>query len=434
MRLEEAFANDVRAALDSERTRKPWPLLAVCGGLFLAGLAWAGLTTLEEHASAPGKVIPSSQIQVVQTLEPGILAALLVKVGDTVEAGQVLMRLSDASVASQLGEIRQRRSALLARRERLAAEVEGRTPDFDAADADPASAQAERRLFEDKAAALAQEVAVAERQLAQRRQERSEADVRLSEADRLVQMLERELDMARGLAKRGVFPEIELMRQERVAQAERREATVLRAALPRLGEAVAEAESRLKGLVGSRRAAAQDELVKTLGDLAVLEESVKAVQDRERRTALRSPVRGVVNALPVSSIGAVLQTGQHAAEIVPLDDSLQVECHVRPQDIAFIGAGQHASVKVSAYDYTVYGELPGEVMRIGADTKTDPQGNAYYEVIVRTARTALGTPEKPLPIIPGMVVRVDIQTGEKSVLAYLLKPLRKAAAEAMRER
>lgn len=434
MRVEEMFANDLRAALESERTRRPWPLIAGFGSLLAAGLAWAALTTLEEHATAPGKVIPSRQIQVVQTLEPGILSALLVQVGDTVEEGQVLMRLSDAGIASQLGEIRRRLEALDVRKARLAAEVEGREPDFGALAADAVTLAAERRLHADRVAAQDDEVEVAARQLTQRRRERAEADVRITEADRVVAMLDRELDMARTLARKGVYPEIELMRQERQAQAERRDITSLRASLPRLDEAIAEAEARLAGLVRSRKASAQDELVKTMTDLSVLMETVKAVQDRERRTALRSPVRGVVNALPVSSIGAVLQPGQHAAEIVPLDDTLEVEARVRPQDIAFIGAGQRASVKVSAYDYTIFGELPGVVARIGADTKADPQGNPYYEVTVRTERTALGPPQAPLPIIPGMVVRVDIQTGAKSVLAYLLKPIRKAGQEAMRER
>ncbi len=434
MRIEEAFTNDVRTALDSERTRRPWPFLVVFGGLILSGLAWAASTMIEEHATAPGRIIPSSQIQIVQTLEPGILTGLLVKVGDTVDAGQILMRLSDAGVTSQLGEIRRRLAALAVRRERLIAETEGRVPEFPPAGADVAILDAERRLHADRMAAIANEREIAERQLAQRRREREEVDIRLAEAERVFALVERELDMARGMARRGVFPEIELLRQERLAQSERREATALRASLPRLEQAVAEAEARLAGITRSHRATAQDELVRIMTELAILEESVKAVQDRERRTALRSPVRGVVNALPVSSIGAVLQSGQHAAEIVPLDDTLDVEARVRPQDVAFIGAGQRASVKVSAYDYTIFGELPGVVARIGADTKVDAQGVAYYEVIVRTERMALGPPDKPLPIIPGMVVRVDIQTGTRSVLGYLLKPIRKAAFEALRER
>jgi adhesin transport system membrane fusion protein len=434
MRPEELFANDVRVALDSASTARAWPLIAIGGGLLLGALLWAGLSTIEEMASGPGRVIPSSQTQVVQTLEPGIVAAVLVKVGDTVDAGQVLIRLEDVGASSQLGEIRQRRSALQARRERLLAEVGGRAPRFDVVEADEAVISAERTLYDNRASALSTEVQVAEQQLIQRRQERAEVDVRLAEAERLMGLLDKELDMARALAKKGVFPEIELLRQERQAQSEKRDATVLRASLPRIGSAITEAQARLDRARDGFRATAQEELAKTLGDLSVLEETIKAAQDRNRRTALRSPVRGVVNLIPTSSIGAVVQPGQHAVEIVPLDDRLLVEARIRPQDIAFIRPGQAASTKVSAYDYTVYGDLPGEVERISADTRTDQQGNVYYEVTVRTTLAYLGKAESPLPIIPGMVAKVDIQTGSKSVLDYLVKPIRKAAHEAIRER
>lgn len=434
MRPEELFANDVRVALDASRTARVWPLIAVGGGMVLGLLLWAGLSELEEVATGPGRVIPSSQTQVVQTLEPGIVGAVLVKVGDTVEPGQVLIRLEDVGAASQLGEIRQRRSALQARRERLLAEVAGRAPRFDGIDADAAVLAAEQTLFDNRATAINTEVEVAEQQLTQRRQERTEVEVRLAEAERLMLLLDKELDMARALAKKGVYPEIELLRQERLAQAEKRDATVLRASLPRIGSAAAEAEARLSRARDGFRAAAQEELAKTLGDLSVIEETIKAAQDRNRRTVLRSPVRGVVNLLPTTSIGAVLQAGQHAAEIVPLDDMLLVEARIRPQDIAFIRPGQHASTKISAYDYTIYGDLPGEVQRVSADTRTDPQGQVYYEVVVRTFVASLGKPEAPLPIIPGMVAKVDIQTGSKTVLDYLIKPIRKASHEALRER
>jgi adhesin transport system membrane fusion protein len=201
---------------------------------------------------------------------------------------------------------------------------------------------------------------------------------------------------------------------------------------------LAESQSKIANITASFRSQADEDLAKSRGDLAVLDENIKSAQDRVRRTDLRSPVHGIVNKLNVTTIGAVVQPGANLMDIIPLDDSLLVEGRIRPQDIAFIRPYQDAVVKISAYDSSVYGSLKGKVERISADTIVDDKEKTerpetFYRVMVRTEKNHLGTEEKPLPIIPGMVATVEILTGEKSVLDYLLKPARTLRDEALRE-
>ncbi|MBG6208115.1 HlyD family type I secretion membrane fusion protein [Labrenzia sp. EL_126] len=171
-----------------------------------------------------------------------------------------------------------------------------------------------------------------------------------------------------------------------------------------------------------------------MNELTILDETIKSASDKVNRTVLRAPVRGIINKFSVATIGAVVSPGENISELVPLDDTLLIETQIRPQDVAFLFPGQAARVRVTAYDYTVYGDIPGVVERIGADTITNEEGNTFYRVILRTDRNWLGSESNPLPIIPGMVVSASILTGDKTVLDYLLKPIIKARSEALRER
>ncbi|AXS42135.1 HlyD family type I secretion periplasmic adaptor subunit [Breoghania sp. L-A4] len=433
-RLDETFANDVRAALESRRTAGVWPLLAVL--LLLLGLAgaWAHFALIEEVTTGDGRVIPSSQIQVVQPLEGGLVAEINVHEGDIVEAGQPLVRIDDTGFASTLGELRTRRAALEARARRLEAEAYDLPLDLPAGNLSPELIAGETALFEARRAALEQELAVNDQKLAQRRLEKIEMETRLEQTTTTVELLNKELDKARDLQSKGAFAELELLRLERQAQTEKMELAVLEASIPRTSAAIAEAMALRASAIAGFRAKGHEELSQTRGDLSVIEETIRAAEDKVRRTILRAPLRGIINKLSVTTIGAVVRPGEAIAEIVPLDDKLLIEARVRPQDVAFLHPGQDASVKVTAYDYTVYGDLPGKVERISPDTITDEDGNTFYRVIVRTDKTYLGTESEPLPIIPGMVVSTAILTGRKSVLDYLLKPIIKARSEALRER
>jgi adhesin transport system membrane fusion protein len=203
---------------------------------------------------------------------------------------------------------------------------------------------------------------------------------------------------------------------------------------------VAEAQSRIANIKAAFRSQSEEDLAKSRGDLAVLDQTIKSAQDRVRRAELRSPVNGIVNKLNVTTVGAVIQPGGNMMDIVPLDDTLLVEGRIRPQDIAFIRPQQDAVVKLSAYDSSVFGSLEGKVERISADTIADERpergekGETFYRVMVRTEKNHLGTNENPLPILPGMLATVEVLTGKKTVLDYLLKPARVLREEALRER
>jgi adhesin transport system membrane fusion protein len=409
-----AFANEVRAAVELRTPRTSRLLLFWSLALIFVALIWAHFAILDEVKRGNGRVIPSRQMQVVQTLEGGIVGAILVREGEIVREGQPLMRIDDTSFASQLGEVRERRGAMAARVARLEAEVQGRDqPAFpvDLINSVPSAVEAERNLFEARLRKLAQETDVLQQQ-----------ETRLTDT---LQILGKELEITRRLHAQKVIPEIEMLRLER-------QATDMRGQL-------AETKSKIATIRTTFSAQAEEDLAKSRGDLAVLDESIKAARDKVLRTELRAPVRGIVNKLNVTTIGAVVQPGANVMDIVPLDDTLLVEGRIRPQDIAFIRPDQDAIVKITAYDSSVYGSLKGKVERISADAIEDKpergeKGETFYRVIVRTEKNHLGTSERPLPIIPGMVATVEVLTGEKSVLDYLLKPARMLRDEALRER
>jgi adhesin transport system membrane fusion protein len=375
-------------------------------------LIWSYFAVLDEVKRGNGRVVPSRSMQVVQSLEGGIVTEILVQEGSIVRANQPLMRIDDTSFSAQFGEVRERRAAMAARVARLEAEVNGRKPEFsDELLADARNAvETERNLFDARVRKVAQEVDVL-----------TQTETRLSQT---LALLDREMTLTRNLYAQKVIPEIEMLRLDRQAAEMRGQ--------------LAETKSRIANVTAIFRAQSEEDLAKSRGDLAVLEETIKSAQDRVRRTELRSPVRGIVNKLNVTTVGAVVPPGGNVMDIVPLDDSLLVEGRIRPQDIAFIRPKQDAVVKITAYDSSVYGSLKGKVERISADTIAEESKGAeketFYRVMVRTDTNQLGTEANSLPIIPGMVATVEILTGSKSVLDYLLKPARLLRDEAMRER
>ena len=433
-RLERNFAGDVDVALDRQGTRSAWPVFILVAVGLIAGLIWSHFAILDEVTHGEGRVIPSSQVQVVQPLEGGIVAAISVKEGQRVAVGEPLVRIDDVSFSSTLGELKQKRMALFARKLRFDAEASGKEPLFGAAGLDPTIINAEMLLYQARQASLWEELAVVEQQLAQRRMERIEVLTRLDEGKATSAFTQRELELGRNLKRSGAYPEMELLRLERQSRIEQRDITVLAATLPRTDAAIAEASAKIQATTLTFRARASESLGETNANLAVTDESLKAAEDRVRRTVLRSPVNGIINKLSITTIGAVVRPGESIAEIVPIGDNLLVEARVRPQDVAFIHPGQSASVKVTAYNYTVYGDMAGVVDRIGADTIPDEKGNPYFRVILRTNSNYLGSDKDALPIIPGMVVTADIRTGRKSVLEYILRPIQVARHEALRER
>lgn len=410
-----AFANDIRAAVELRTPRTSRMLLGATLALFATGLVWAHFAVLDEVKRGNGRVIPSRMTQVVQSLEGGIVDEILVQEGAIVQQGQPLIRINDIKFASEFGEIRERRAAVAARVARLEAEAQGQgkvTFPADLLEVTPAAIKTETSVFDQRARKLAQDIDVLTQQ-----------ETRLSEN---LKFLSREVELTRRLYAQKVVPEIEMLRLERQASETRGQ--------------LAEVQSRIVNAKATFRSQADEDLAKSKGDLAVLDENIKSAQDRVRRTELKAPLHGIINKVNVTTVGSVVQPAVSLMELVPLDDTLLVEGRIRPQDIAFVRPGQEAVVKVTAYDSSVYGSLKGKVERISADTIVDEKpdrgekAETFYRVMVRTDKNHLGTPERPLPIIPGMVTTVEILTGEKSVLDYLTKPARMLKDEALRER
>jgi len=410
-----SFANDIRAAAELKTPRTSRILLAASLALILVGLLWAHFAVLDEVKRGNGRVVSSRQIQVVQSLEGGIVLDIAVQEGAIVKQGQVLMRFDDTKFSADLGEVRERRAANAARVARLEAEVQGR----------------DKPVFSDELLRIAPQIVETERNVFAARVKKvsQDIDVLAQQETRLtdsLKLLNREVELTQNLYTQKVVPEIEMLRLQRQASEMRGQ--------------LAETQSRITNIKTAFRSQAEEDLAKSRGDLAVLEETTKSAQDRVRRADLKSPVNGIINKLNVTTVGAVVQPGANLMDIVPLDDSLLVEGRIRPQDIAFIRPTQDAVVKITAYDSSVYGSLKGKVERISADTIADDKpergekGETFYRVMVRTDKNYLGTAERPLPIIPGMVATVEVLTGEKSVLDYMIKPARMLRDEALRER
>ncbi|UCJ16444.1 HlyD family type I secretion periplasmic adaptor subunit [Pseudomonas sp. MM211] len=399
-------------------------------------LLWANFAEVDEVTRGDGKAIPSSRIQKIQNLEGGIVSELFVHEGQVVEAGTPLLRLDDTRFASNVGETEADRLSLAMRVERLSAEVEGRElaiPD-DIAEKAPGLAQSERQLFISRQQQLLDEVAGLQEQLTQRRQEVREFASKQGQFRNSLELLRQEIRMSEPLVAEGAVSPVEVLRLKRAEVESRGQLDATGLAIPRAEAAIKEVERKIDETRGRFRSEALTQLNEARTDLSKIQSTGKALEDRVNRTLVTSPVRGIVKQLLVNTIGGVIQPGSDMVEIVPIDDTLLVEARIRPQDIAFLHPGQEAVVKFTAYDYTIYGGLKAKLEQIGADTVTDEEGNSFYLIKLRTEKSHLGTEERPLLIIPGMVTSVDIITGKKSVLSYLLKPIIRARAEALRER
>ncbi len=427
---------EVRKALIEDAPRVVRLTIWCLVGFVLFVVLWANFAIVDEVTRGEGKAIPSSRLQKIQNLEGGIVAELFAREGQIVEVGDPLLRLDDTRFASNVGETEADRLALTARVERLTAEVEGRDLMMSGSvmrDA-PNLANSERALFESRRDQLRDEIGGLEEQLAQRRQEVREMSSKQEQFRSSLSLLRKEIEMSEPLVASGAISPVEVLRLKRAEVESRGQLDATTLALPRAHAAIKEIESKISETRGRFRSEALTQLNEARTELSKLESTGKALEDRVRRTLITSPVRGVVKQMLVSTIGGVIQPGSDMVEIVPLDDSLLIEAKVRPQDIAFLHPGQEAMVKFSAYDFTVYGGLKAELEHISADSITDEEGNSFYLIHLRTDKSHLGTDEKPLLIIPGMVATVDIITGHKSVLSYLLKPIIRARAEALRER
>ncbi len=403
-------------------------------GALVVLIVWAALAKIDEVTRGDGKVIPSSQNQIVQSLDGGIVSEIFVKEGQSVEKGELLLKIDPTRFVSSLRENRSQYLSLLAKAARLTALAEGRdyVPPPEAQEAVPDVVEQERQAFLSKKLELDASVGVARQQMTQRSQELNEVRARREQASQSYDLTARELEVTRPLANTGAVSDVELLRLERDVARYRGERDAANAQIPRIQASIGEAQRKIQEVELQMKNQARSELSETSGKLGALSEGSVGLADRVKQAEVRAPMRGTVKQLFVHTIGGVVQPGKEIIEVVPSEDALLLQARVQPRDIAFLRPGQPALVKFTAYDFSTYGGLVGTLEHIGADTVVDEKGNAFYEVRVRTKNATIG--DKHLPIIPGMVAEVDILTGKKSILAYLLKPVLRAKAAALTER
>ncbi|HWL67216.1 MAG TPA: HlyD family type I secretion periplasmic adaptor subunit [Geminicoccus sp.] len=397
---------------------------------------WAQWATLDEVTRGEGRVIPSRQVQIIQNLEGGILAATLVREGDMVEKDQVVARIDNVRAASDYRENVIRYYGLLASVERLQAQIDDREIQFpqEVLDQAPMIAKNELSLFQARRQQLDDQISVLNQQVEQRQNELRELANKEASLSDSLDLARQEQEMAAPLAARGIFSKMDALRLQR--QVVELEASLEQARLqkPRAESALKEAYHRIEAVRSEYRSESLRELTLKRTELQSIQEVVSAGADQVRRTEVRSPVRGVVKQIKINTVGGVLPPGGEIMEIVPIEDTLLVEAMVRPSDIAFLRPGLPATVKITAYDYSIYGGMHGRVEDISADALANQRGETFFRVRVRTDKAHLGTDERPLEIIPGMTAQVDILTGKKTVMDYLLKPILRARSEALRER
>lgn len=430
------FATDVRATILSQTPQGGRLIIRATLILFLVFVIWAAFSDLEEVTRGEGKVVPSSHVQVIQNLEGGIVAEILVQEGDEVKKDQLLLRIDDTRFASSFEENRSTYLSNKAKSARLRAEATGTSLVFpdDVLKERPDIAERERQLYESRRMEINSSTAIKRQQTSQRTQELKEMETKLGELTRTFELLQKEISMIKPLVQKGAASDVEVLQLERQASQMQGEIDRIRHAIPLAQSKLEESKIAMNEMYLSYKNKSNteyNELARTLDESA---SSALALKDRLDRTSVRSPVDGIVNRLMVRTVGGVVQPGMDIVEIVPKSGSLVIEAKIKPSDIAFLRPGQKAKIKFTAYDYTVYGSLDAELEHVGADSITDDKGNSYFTVRLKTDKGYLGTEKAPLPIMPGMVTSVDILTGKKTVLSYLLKPVLKARSTALRER
>jgi len=430
---EQDFMGDAdRIIIEQEPIRARILLRALLAAIVIF-VIWAGLVDIDEVTKGDGKVIPSQQLQVLQSLDGGIVSQILVKEGDVVIPGQILLQIDSTRFESSLKENRSEYLSLAAKAARLFAIREGKPfdPPADVVAEDPKTVDQERQLYESANSEMQAQISIARQQQSQRQQELSEARAKEAQASQAYDSTVKELNVTKPLLSSGAVSEVEVLRLQRDVDRFRGERDIAQAQIQRAQAAIGEATRKIQEVELDYRNTAGKEFSETMAKLNALTQTSTGLTDRVKQSAIRSPVKGTVKRLLVNTVGGVVSPGKDIVEVVPLEGKLILEAKVAPRDIAFLRPGQKAVVKFTAYDFSIYGGLDATVDLIGADSVTDERGNTFYTVRVTTDKTYLAN---KLPIIPGMVAEVDIVTGQKTILSYLLKPVLRAKQAAFTER
>ncbi len=448
------FVDDKTSALLLKAPTSARILLWIVILFFVTAVAWASWAQIDKVTVGSGKVIPSSQLQIVQNLEGGLVKKVLVFEGQKVTKGQQLLLIDDTRFRSDFREKAQDAANLTAESVRISAELasiitknDTKTPwqqsitiknsDFDFSDD---FIKKHRELVKRQIAEynetlnnLRNQISVFDHQIIQKEQELIELKARVTNLLRSYEFAKKELQITQPLADEGIVPEIELLKLQREVNNTQRELTSTQLTVPAVKSAIREVVFKRLEIVLTFRSKQQEKLNKIKDKLASLTESQVGLEDRVNRTVVVSPVTGTIQKIHTNTIGGVIQPGMDLVEIVPSEDTLLIEAKIAPQDIAFLRPNLPTIVKFSAYEFTRYGGLDGVLEHISADTIQDEEGNSFYQIRVRTKEKSIRLGSEQLPIIPGMTATVDIVTGKRTILDYILKPIIQAQQSALRE-
>lgn len=401
-----------------------------------SAVIWMSWAKIDVVIRGSGKVVPASQVQVIQSLEGGIVSDILIREGQTVDVGQPLVKISDIAFASSFEENRLKYLELLARASRL--QAEGFEQEFLAHDEvskeAPQVMASEQNLFESNQQQLQEIASILDEQISQSRSSLKEADAKKRQLQKSLKLMKREIKIKLPLKQKGIISEVEFLQlQQREAELEG-ELDSVTLSIPRFKSSIEEARFKKQKELLDFRNKAKKELNEVNAEISRIRETQTALKDRVKRTTLRSPVKGIVQRLHSNTIGGVVSPGNKVVEIVPQEDSLLIELKIKPADIASVHVEQIARLKFSAYDFAIHGSLQGKVSFVSADTITNEEGQSYYLVRVKPGQDFLGHESNPLPIKVGMTTEADIITDKKSILSYLMHPVNRGLDKALRER
>lgn len=430
-----AYMRSLSAAVVQRSPKHLLKVIAVMVLVFICAVFWMAWAEIDVVVRGAGRVIPARQVQLIQNLEGGVVSEILVKEGDIVDTNQPLLKISDVAFSSSYQENLLQYYGLRAKSIRLQAEAHGESfqSDIEMEKSAPDLLKSEQSLFESNFRQLKETLSIYSEQVSQQQSALEEAESKARQLKKTLSLLQQEIKIKEPLMHRRIISEIDFLQlQQREAEVVG-ELEIASISIPRLKSTIEEARGKLEQSRLDFQNKAKKELNETLAEMSRISETQNALQDRVIRTTMRSPVKGVVKRLYANTVGGVIKPGGEVLEIVPLGDSLLVEVHIKPADIAYINNGQETRIKFTAYDFAIYGSLKGKVTFVSADTITDEEGNSFYVARVIPERSYLGHKSRKMPIKVGMTSEADIITDKKTILEYILKPIHRGLGKALRE-
>ena len=429
------YMSSLSAAVLEQQTSKSHIVVWLSSIAILWLIIWSSFAQIDERTRGLGKVVPSQKIQTIQNLEGGIVSEIYVREGDRVKKGQPLMKIQDVGFTGSYNEKQLKINELNAKSYRLKAEANAQNFSIPVSDSNAMSTliSQEANLHMSNQSQLSNSVAIIDAQIAQKENELLESQARREELKNAYALISREMAITEPLTKSLVVSEVQFLQMKRQASNIKGDYDATGHTIARIRENIGELRKRRMNVVYEFRNKAKQELNSVVAEIQQIKESESVLADRVDRTIVRSPVNGTINQVLINTIGGVVKPAMDLLEIVPEDDILMVEARIKPSDIAYIYPGQKANVKFSAYDFSIYGGLKGKVKHVGANTITDEQGNSYYLVHIVTDKRFLEKNGKTLEIMSGMTVDVDILTGKKTVMDFILKPILKVKQNSLGE-